>query len=209
MIRVLIAEDHAIVREGIKRLLAGCEDIEVAAETGDGHAVLRLVTDQPPDVVLLDVSMPGPGFLHVIDHLKRTHPQVKVLVLSIHAEEVYAVRAIRAGARGYLGKDRTPEELLRAIRRVYGGGRYVTDTLGERLAAGADDGVRPRYETLSDREYEILRLLAGGLRPTDIARKLSLSPKTVSTYRTRILEKMGFRNNADLFRYALEHDLVD
>lgn len=209
-INLLIADDHPIVREGLKRIVDDCADITVVAEAGNSSEVLKYSKTRPTDVVLLDVSMPGIGFLQTLHRLKVNRPDIQVLVLSVHPEDHYARRALRAGAAGYLTKDHSADELTSAIRHVFGGRKYVTPSFAEKLALElSSDQQKPRHETLSDREYEVLRSLAKGNSITDIATELALSPKTVSTYRARILEKMRLTNNADLVRYALDHALVD
>ncbi|HSB53672.1 MAG TPA: response regulator transcription factor [Gemmatimonadales bacterium] len=210
MIRLLIADDHPIVREGLRRIAADQPGITVVAEAQTADEALARMSQAPVDVMLLDVSMPGPGFIEVLQQVRRDHPTVKVLVLSVHPEDQWAVRALRAGAAGYLTKDHSPEQLIEAIRRVYRGSKYVTAALAEKLATGleAGGGVTP-HETLSDREYEVLRGLGAGLSVKDIAARLNLSSKTVSTYRSRILEKMQLRTNADLVRYVRDHALGD
>lgn len=210
MIRLLIADDHPIVREGLRRIAADQPGITVVAEAASAHEALARVGDTPVDVMLLDVSMPGPGFIEVLQQVRREHATVKVLVLSVHPEDQWAVRALRAGAAGYLTKDHSPEQLIEAIRRVYRGGKYVTAALAEKLALGLEAGgaINP-HESLSDREYEVLRALGAGLSVKDVAGRLNLSPKTVSTYRSRILEKMQLQTNADLVRYVRDHALGD
>ena len=210
MIRLLVADDHPIVREGIKRLVAEVADMELVGEAANADQAFQLARETPADVILLDVSMPGPGFLETLSRLREQSPQLSVLVLSVHAEDQYAVRALRAGAAGYLTKDHSPEELADAVRRVHRGGKYVSATLAEKLASQLEEsGERLPHELLSDREYQVLCGLGAGKAIKAIANELALSPKTVSTYRTRILEKMKFAHNADLVRYALQHGLVD
>lgn len=210
MIQLLIADDHPIVREGLKRIIAECPDMTVTAEAGDSSEALEYSKIYPADVVLLDVSMPGIGFLETLHRLKINRPNIRVLVLSVHPEEHYALRALKAGAAGYLTKDHTPDELADAIRHVYEGRKYVSPLLAEKLVTElGSDSMKPPHEVLSNREYEVLCRLAIGEAISDIATALVLSPKTVSTYRTRILEKMRLTNNADLVRYALDHALVD
>jgi two-component system invasion response regulator UvrY len=209
MIRLLIADDHPVVREGLRRIVADDPGLQVVGEAVDGDGVLALISRQPTDVVLLDVSMPGPGFLQVLERLRAEHPGVKVLVLSVHPEEQYAVRALRAGAAGYLTKDHSPEQLIEAIRRVHRGGKYVSPTLAERLATDlAAGGPQAAHELLSHREYDVLCLLGSGRTVKEISAELDLSPKTVSTYRARLLEKMRLTGNADLVRYAARHGLI-
>lgn len=210
MIRLLIADDHPIVREGLRRIAADQPGILVVAEAASADEALVKVANTAVDVMLLDVSMPGPTFIEVLQQVRRDHPSVKVLVLSVHPEDQWAVRALRAGAAGYLTKDHSPEQLIEAIRRVYRGSKYVTAALAEKLATGLEaGGSATPHEGLSDREYEVLRALGAGLSVKDVAGRLNLSPKTVSTYRTRILEKMQMRTNADLVRYVRDHALGD
>lgn len=209
MIRLLIADDHPIVREGLRRIVQDAPGVEVVGEVANGDELLERLPRLPADIVLLDVTMPGPGFLEVLQRLRSEHPTVAVLVLSVHPEDQYAVRALRAGASGYLTKDHSPEELTEAIRRVHRGHRYVSAQLAERLAADLTAGPREvRHEVLSDREYDVLCLLGSGRTVKEIAGSLQLSPKTVSTYRTRVLEKMHASSNADLVRYAALHGLI-
>ncbi len=209
MIRLLIADDHPVVREGLRRIVQDAPGLEVVGEVASGHELLERLPRVPADIVLLDVTMPGPGFLEMLQRLRAEHPTVAVLVLSVHPEDQYAVRALRAGASGYLTKDHSPEELTEAIRRVHRGHKYVSPALAERLAADLAAGAgETRHELLSDREYEVLCLLGSGRKVKEIARSLQLSPKTVSTYRTRILEKMQASSNADLVRYAALHGLI-
>ncbi len=208
--RLLIADDHPIVREGLKRIIAECTDMTVTAEAGDSNEVLEYSKTYPTDVILLDVSMPGIGFLETLHRLKINRPDIQVLVLSIHPEDHFALCALNAGAAGYLTKHHTPDELVDAIRHVYQGKKYVTPSLAEKLATEfGSDSTKPPHEALSDREYDVLCRLATGETISDIATALMLSPKTISTYRARILEKMRLTNNADLVRYALDHALVD
>jgi two-component system, NarL family, invasion response regulator UvrY len=209
MIRLLIADDHPVVREGLRRIIAEQPGLTVVGEATSGDEVLTKVRSLVVDVVLLDVSMPGLGFLDVLRQLKEEHARLRVLVLSMHPEEQYAVRALRAGASGYLTKDHSPEELVAAIGKVVRGGRYVSASLAERLARDLDLHCdRPPHELLSDREYQVLCLLGSGRSIKEVGAMLSLSPKTASTYRTRLLEKMRLATNADLVRYAAQHGLI-
>ncbi len=210
MIRVLLADDHSVVRAGIARILAEAPDVEVVAQVADGHAVVERISGADVDVVVLDIGMPGPGFMHVLAAARHIAKPPAVLVLSVHTEDQFALRALKAGASGYLTKDRSPEELLAAVRRVAGGGRFVSASLAERLAESlGDPTLSAGHEALSDREFEVMRLLGSGKTVGDVARALSLSPKTVSTYRTRILQKLGLATTAELVRYAVEHGLID
>jgi DNA-binding NarL/FixJ family response regulator len=210
MIQVLLADDHAIVREGVKRLLEGTSDIRVCCEASSGDAVVDLVGQAGPDVVVLDISMPGRGFLEILRDLREHHPQVRTVVLSAHAEEEYAERAIKAGAAGYVMKERTPSDLIEAIRRASRGLRYVSESLAQHLVASmTGERDRPAHGVLSDREFEVLQLLGRGRSVKEIAARLALSPKTVSTYRERILQKLELKTTADLIRYAIQQGLAD
>ena len=204
MIRVLIADDHKIVRDGLRRILAATTDVQVAAEAAGGEEALALVKKQDFDVALLDMSMPGLSGLDLIKRLKIEKPKLRILVLSMHGEQQYAARVLKAGAAGYLGKDSAAELLLSTIRKIATGGMHIP----EAAAAGLVAAERPAHESLSDREFEVLRLLVEGLGPTDIAERLHLSVKTVSTHKTRILEKLKLGSTAELVRYALEQKLV-
>ena len=208
-IRIFIADDHPIVRQGLRRIVEEDPGMAIAGEAGDGAAVLTALQSTAADLVLLDVSMPGSPFLETLKELRTRHPTVRVLALSVHPEDQWAVRALRAGASGYLTKDHSPDQLLEAIRRVYRGGKYVSPTLAERLAEQLDGGgERAPHELLSDREFEVMRRLGNGLTITQIASELALSAKTVSTYRARILEKMAVETTADLVRYAARYGLI-
>jgi two-component system invasion response regulator UvrY len=208
-IRIFIADDHPIVRQGLRRIVEEDPGMAIAGEAGDAATVLAALQSTAADLVLLDVSMPGGPFLETLKELRTRYPTVRVLALSVHPEDQWAVRALRAGASGYLTKDHSPDQLLEAIRRVYRGGKYVSPTLAERLAEQLDGGgERAPHELLSDREFEVMRRLGNGLTITQIASELALSAKTVSTYRARILEKMAVETNADLVRYAARHGLI-
>jgi len=208
-IRIFIADDHPIVRQGLRRIVEEDPGMAIAGEAGDAATVLIALQSTAADLVLLDVSMPGAPFLETLKELRTRHPTVRVLALSVHPEDQWAVRALRAGASGYLTKDHSPDQLLEAIRRVYRGGKYVSPTLAERLAEQLDGGAeRAPHELLSDREFEVMRRLGNGLTITQIASELALSAKTVSTYRARILEKMAVESNADLVRYAARYGLI-
>jgi DNA-binding NarL/FixJ family response regulator len=208
-IRIFIADDHPIVRQGLRRIVEEDPGMAIAGEAGDAATLVAALQSTATDLVLLDVSMPGSPFLETLKELRTRHPTVRVLALSVHPEDQWAVRALRAGASGYLTKDHSPDQLLEAIRRVYRGGKYVSPTLAERLAEQLDGGAeRAPHELLSDREFEVMRRLGNGLTITQIASELALSAKTVSTYRARILEKMAVESNADLVRYAARYGLI-
>ncbi len=209
MIRLAIADDHPIVREGLRRIASEGVGISVTGEASTAAELFRLLARAAVDVVLLDVSMPGSTFVETLKELREKHPSIKVLVLSVHPEDQWAMRALRAGAAGYLTKDHSPEQLVGAIRRVAGGGKYVSAPLAEKLAGLIDnDSKRAPHERLSDREFEVLRALGSGMAVKDVAEQLNLSAKTISTYRVRLLEKMGLKSRADLVRYVVEHELL-
>ena len=210
MIRVLIADDHAIVREGIKRTLADTEDIQVVGEAGDGQALIALIGGDAADVVILDLAMPGVPGLELLEDLRRRKPNLPVLVLSMYPAEQYAVRAIQAGASGYINKASPPSELVAALRAVAAGRRFINPEVADSLASHVDVSSQRRpHEKLSNREYEVMCLIAQGKRVSEIADSLALSVKTVSTFRSRILEKLDLRHNAEITRYALKHGLVE
>ena len=210
MIKIFIADDHAIVREGLKQIVAETTDMAVTDEADTGHEVLEKVSENDYDVLVLDITMPGLNGLDALKQLRSQRPDLPVLVLSIHPEEQYAVRVLRAGASGYLTKESAPDELISAIRKVSMGGKYVTPSLAEKLASDlVADGKKPLHETLSDREYQVLCMIASGKTVTKIAEELFLSEKTISTYRSRILEKMKMKTNAELIHYAIKHGLVE
>jgi two-component system, NarL family, invasion response regulator UvrY len=204
MIRILIADDHKIVRDGLRRILAATTDMQVVAEAASGEEALALVKAHEFDVAMLDMSMPGLSGLDLIKRLKIEKPKLRMLVLSMHGEQQYAARVLKAGAAGYLNKDSAAELLLSALRKIATGGMHIP----EAAAVGLVAGDKPAHESLSDREFEVLRLLVEGLGPTDIAERLHLSVKTVSTHKTRILEKLNLGSTAELVRYALEQKLV-
>jgi DNA-binding NarL/FixJ family response regulator len=205
MIRVLIADDHNIVRDGLKRILAATPDLQVAAEASSGDEALAAVKANDYDVAMLDMSMPGLSGIDLIKRLKLEKPKLRILVLSMHGESQYAARALKAGAAGYLSKDSAAEVLLGALRKIAAGGVHVGDAAAASLLQAGD---KPPHESLSDREFEVMRLLVEGLGPTEIGERLHLSVKTVSTHKTRILEKLGLGSTAELVRYAMEHRLV-
>ena len=210
MIKILVADDHAIVREGLKQIVRETSDMEVAGEAADGRQVFQMVANDDWDVVLLDIGMPGKSGMDILKELKAEKPALPVLMLSMYPEEQYAVRALKAGASGYLTKESVPDELINAIRKVSAGGKYVSSSLAEKLAYDLEaDAEKPLHETLSDREYQVMSMIAQGDTIKDIAEELCLSIKTISTYRSRILEKMRMKNNAELMHYAIKHKLVE
>jgi len=210
MIRILIADDHAIVRSGLKQLLSGQGDFIVAGEAANGLEVLKQIREQPFDVVLMDMSMPGRSGIELIKQVKSEKPKLATLVLSMHKEEQYAVRALKAGALGYLTKESAPDQLVAAIRKVAGGGVFISSGVAERLALelGGNHDAAP-HTLLSDREYQIFRMIVSGTPIGGIADDLSLSVKTVSTHKTRILQKMKMTSGAELIHYAIRHQLID
>ena len=208
--KILIADDHAVVRYGLREILqeefSECEIFEAQ----NGQEAVERIREGGLDIVLLDITMPGKTGLDVLFEMKRLRPGIPVLVLSMHAEDQYALRALKAGAVGYLTKESAPEELIKAIKAVFQGEKYISSSLAERLASLVQRGVSgPLHESLSDREYQVMRSIASGQTVSQIARDLSLSVKTISTYRARIMDKTGMKNNAELTRYALELGLVD
>ena len=210
MIRIVVADDHTIVREGLKQVLANDPDLEVVGEARDGVEVLQQVRALDFDVLLLDMSMPGKSGIELIKQVRGEKPKLRILVLSMHEEEQYAVRAIKAGASGYLTKDSASMQLVSAIRKVAGGGAFITDSVAQQLALGAMPQTEgPPHSALSDREFQVFRELASGKGVTDIAAQLNLSVKTVSTHKARIMQKMNISNPAELIRYAIHHRLVD
>lgn len=209
MIRVLIADDHTLVREGLRSVLEQEPDIRVCGEAADAEGVFLGVGRDRPDVLVLDLGMPGPGFLEVLRRLREEHPGLRVLVVSMMPEEEYAIRVFRAGAHGFVGKDRAAEEVVEAVRRVNRGRKYVSHLLAERLVTVEERGGEGMpHEDLSAREFEVLCMLGSGVSPKEIGRRLAVSPKTVSTYRARILQKLSMQTNADIVRYCIEHRLA-
>lgn len=209
-IRVLIADDHAIVRQGLRQILSETDDLLVAGEASDGVDAMRLARDETWDVVLLDVSMPNRNGIDTLKMLRKELPRLPVLILSMHPEEQYAVRALKAGAAGYVTKQSAPEQLVTAIRQVASGNKYISPTLALKLVdVITEDHNRPAHEILSDREYQILCLIAAGKPLTQIAEELNISVKTVSEYRKRLLDKMKLESNAELIRYGMKHGLVE
>ena len=210
MIRVLLADDHAMVRAGLREILADTGDITVAAEATNGQEVMARVRAEDYDVAVLDMSMPGRSGIELIKQVKDAKPKLRILVLTMHSEEQYAVRALKAGASGFLTKEAAADQLVAAIRRIAAGGAYVSPETAERLVLDTGpQAVAAPHTLLSDREFQVLQMIAGGRTVGEIAKTLSLSVKTVSTHKTRILNKMGLANQAELIRYALEHKLLD
>jgi DNA-binding NarL/FixJ family response regulator len=210
VIRIVIADDHTIVREGLKQLLAGDEALQVVGEARDGHEVMQRVRQMDFDVLMLDLSMPGKSGIELIKQVKGEKPRLRILVLSMHEEHQYAVRAIRAGASGYLTKESAPTELISALHRVAAGGAYITPEVAEQLALDAMPGSQqPPHTALSDREFQVLRMLVEGGSVSDIAARINLSVKTVSTHKARLMQKLGVATTTELLRYAIEHRLTD
>jgi two-component system, NarL family, invasion response regulator UvrY len=209
MINILIADDHAVVRRGLKQIVTEQADMQVLGEAQNVQEVFRLLRQREWDVVVLDLNMPGGSGLEVLRDLKEMRPDLPVLILTMHPEDQFAMRVLKAGAAGYLTKESAPEQLVQAIRKAHAGGRYVSPTLAEQMAEalGSADSQRP-HEGLSDREYEVLCLIGAGKTMTEIADHLQLSVKTVSTYRTRLLEKMGLATNAEVMHYVLSKGLA-
>ena len=210
MTRIVIADDHTIVREGLKQVLAAAGDLTVIAEAQDGSEVMQRVREHEFDVLLLDMSMPGRSGIELIKQVHAEKPKLRILVLSMHEEEQYAVRALKAGAAGYLTKDSASAQLVAAIRKVAAGGAFITAEVAEQFALGAmavPSG--PLHAALSDREYQVFEMLVAGKNITAIAQRLNLSVKTVSTHKARIMQKMNMTNPAELIRYAFTHHLVD
>ncbi len=210
MLKIIIADDHAIVRYGLRHIVLEEYGDAVVSEAGDSNELLRLVRAKSFDIVVLDITMPGRDGLDVLKELRRDFPKMPVLILSMHPEERFAVRALKSGASGYLTKESAPDELCEAIRKILRGGKYISSSLAELLADSFGPlEEKPLAELLSDREYQVLRLIASGKTVSEIAEQLSLSINTISTYRARVLEKMKMKNNAELTRYAIERGLAD
>jgi two-component system, NarL family, invasion response regulator UvrY len=208
-LRILIVDDHPIVRQGLRQTLADAADVREIGEADHGQQVIDLVRQSDWDAVVLDIGLPGRGGIEILKDIRRERPRLPVLILSMHAEDQYAIRALRAGAAGYLTKETAPEKLLEAIRKITTGGRFISAALAERLALQlTSDATESPHASLSDREFEVLRLIGSGLSVGDIADRLSLSVKTVSTYRARILDKMRMKNNAELMQYVLTNRLL-
>src|SRR5580658_8306879 len=209
MTRILVADDHPLLRSGLRQVLSQEPDLTVAGEAENSEQVLQQISERDWDIVVLDITMPGRGGLDVLREIRRQRPELPVLVLSMHSEDQFAVRVIKAGANGYLSKETAGTELVTAIRKVLTGKKYVSPNLAEMLADALDSDIaRPLHASLSDREFQVLCQIASGKTVSQIAQETSLSVKTVSTYRSRVLEKMKMRNNSELTRYALQNGLV-
>lgn len=208
MIRILIADDHAIVREGLKQILEGLPDLRVTAEAATGYEAIRQLESQSVDAMILDINLGDQSGLDVLKQIKQQWPQLPVLILTMHSEKQYATRMLKAGAAGFLNKGRASEELVAALRKIAKGGRYITESLAEQLVMDMGQRSEVPHERLSDREFEIFRLIAVGKKNKEIAEELYLSEKTVSTYQSRILEKMQLDNRAGIIHYAIEYALI-
>jgi DNA-binding NarL/FixJ family response regulator len=210
MIRVLIADDHTILRDGLKLILADCADLRVAGEAEDGHMVMEMVRSHEWDILVLDMAMPGKSGIELLKQVKSERPDLPVLVLSMQNEGQYAMRSLKAGAAGYLCKDSASADLVKAIRKVAGGGMFISAAIAENLAFGLSKSTdAPLHALLTNREYEVVCLIAAGVGTTAIGSRLHLSVKTISTHKTRIMQKMNFSTTTDLIRYALKHGLID
>ena len=210
MLRVLLADDHAVVRQGLRQILTEIPEVGAVGEASNGEDALGMVRAEHWDVLVLDMSMPGRGGLDVLKDVHRERPQTKVLVLSMHPEDQFAVRLLKAGASGYLTKETAPAELVTAVRKILTGGKYISSTLAEKLAFDMDrDADKPLHEALSDREFQVLRMMAAGHTVQQIADELLLSAKTISTYRARILEKLNLKSNAEMIHYAINNRLIE
>ena len=210
MIRILIADDHAIVREGLKRIVTSAEDMEVVGEAADGTEVMQHVHGSDFDVLVLDLSMPGRSGMELIKLVRGEKPKLRILVLSMHEELQYAVRAIKSGASGYLTKESAPVQLIQVLRKIAAGGAFISTDVAEQLALGSmSGGAAAAHEKLTDREFEVFRLIAVGMSVTEIAARLNLSAKTISTHKANLMQKMNLQNQSDLIRYAIKHGITD
>ena len=210
MIRIVIADDHAIVREGLKRIVGDAQDMQVIGEAADGNEVLQVVREREFDVLVQDLSMPGRSGMELIRRVKAERPSLRILVLSMHEELQYAVRAIKSGASGYLTKESAPGQLVDAIRKIAGGGAFISAQVAEQLALGAMPGAvqSAPHEVLTEREFEVFRQLVAGLSVTEVAAALNVSVKTVSTHKANLMQKLGLHNQTELVRYAIRHGLA-
>lgn len=210
MIKILIADDHVLIREGLRKILKEAPDMSVVSEAQNAREVFERLNENPPDVVVLDISLPGKSGLEVLKDLKQERPDLPVLILSMHPEDRFAVRALKAGAAGYVTKESAAQDLIKAIRKVVQGRKYVSASLAEKLAFDLEASTgKPLHEQLSDREYQVLCMIAAGKAVKEISAELFLSVSTVNTYRARILEKMNMKTDAELIRYAIENQLID
>lgn len=209
MIKILITDDHPIVRRGLKEIVSEEPDMTVGGEAQNSREALELIRKQKWDVLILDITMPDGDGLEVLKQVKRERPKLPVLVLSVHSEDQYAVRILRSGGAGYMTKESAPEELVKAIRKVVAGGKYISPSLAEKLAFDLERGSEPTHETLSNREFQVMLMIATGKKLKQIAEELFLSVETISTYRARILEKMRMKTNAELTYYAIKNGLID
>lgn len=210
MIRIIIVDDHAVVRKGLKQILDETPDLSVIDEASSGNELIEKIRQNRFDCVLLDISMPGRDGLDTLKEIKAIRPELPVLIFTVYPEDQYAVRVLKAGASGYINKESEPEELIEAIRKVSRGRKYISPFLAELLAQNLEAGSEtPIHETLSDREFQVMCKIASGKKVTDIAKELSLSINTISTYRNRILEKMNFKSNAEITHYAIKNNLVE
>jgi two-component system, NarL family, invasion response regulator UvrY len=206
--RVLIVDDHPIFLAGVKETLAREEDVKLVGEASNGHNALELARKRPWDVIVLDITMPEKGGVDVLQELRREQPKLPILILSTHPEDQMALRLLRLGASGYLTKDKAPDVLLTAVRKIVGGGKYISESLAEKVVVGLG-AEKVLHETLSNREYEVMRMIALGKSMRDIGKDLFISVRTVSTYRARILAKLQIKTNTDLIRYALQNKLIE
>ena len=210
MIRILIADDHAVVRQGLKQIIADEADMQIVGEAEKASEVLNFVRQEDLNVIILDITMPGKSGLDLLPEIRNLHPMIKILILSMHAEEQFAIRALKSGASGYITKQSAPTELVKAIRKVNNGGKYISQSIAEQLAFFvSDDTNKPLHERLSDREFQVMRMIAEGKTLREIADELFISDKTVGTYRTRIMEKMNMSRNAELIRYAVQNKIIE
>jgi len=208
MIKIITVDDHAVVRRGLKQIIEEEPDMQVVGEAGNGRDAISIIRQTVCDVVILDITLPGISGIEVLNHLRHEHPELPVLIMSMHEEEQYALRVLKAGASGYLTKDSIPEELIKAIRKIIAYGKYISPSLSEALISEPKLLEKPLHETLSDREFQIMCMIACGKALKNIGEMLCISGKTVSTYRTRILEKMRMKTNADIVSYALKHKMI-
>lgn len=208
-LKIFIADDHSLIREGLKKLLLYETDLKIVGEADNPDDTVSFIINNEVDIVILDINLPGKSGLEILKPLKMLKPNLHVLILSMYPEDQFAERSIKAGASGYLTKDAAPEELIKAIRKVARGGKYISEHLAEKIIFKKEPGSEFSHESLSDREFQVLKLMAIGKAQVDIAAELNLSTSTVNTYRSRVLEKLGLKSNAELIHYALEHKLID